>query len=303
MRRQVLRKRPFQFFKNVLRFGMKQKIPVFALLIVIASTGNSLAETVLPPPLPKGTPQEVEGFDSRALYNSYRNSISKDIEDASRLSIDRIRTHFSDVLTAKKLPKHGVSFSYYPVIQTREGERGIGKIYRACDRKKEKCDWVMKVVTVPIINASEWAYVNFDAVTAVAHLKARDIQPDDSISHLGFLMKLPSPKPHILTHAKKQLYYGKDCPAFMSALGSDYYGQERARYLMNKSVIDKERPTPKLVKGTVFDISILESADELDVYYAQPSIQLKFSRELGDEIGNKLFESIKDCPNRAGTEF
>lgn len=287
----------------MLLYDMNKQKTVLTLLFVIASAGNSIAETLLPPPLPEGTPQEMEGFNSRTLYNSYRNAVFKDIKDASQESLNRISSQFFDFGTVNKVARHGVSFRYYPVVQTSEGEEGLGQIYHSCDRKKKFCDWVMKVVTVPIISASEWTYANFDAVTAVSNLKARDIEPDDSISQLGFLMKLPSPKPYILANAKKQLYYGKDCPSFVSILGSNYYGQERGKYLIDISTTDKKDITPKHVKNAEFEISILESPDKLEIYYAQPIIELKFSSETGNEIGNKLFESIKDCPNKADAEL
>lgn len=281
---------------------MKKQNIALMLSFLIAMTSISVAETPAPLPLPEGTPDEVEGYYSRALYDSYRHSINKDIEEASKQSLDRIRTGFSFGTIANKLRKNGASFRYYPKMQTREGETALGQIYHSCDRK-ENCDWVMKVVTVPIINTVDWAYNNFDAATAATNLKARgDIEPDDSLYGLGFLMKLPSPKPYILANAKKQLYFGKECPTFVNILGSHDYGQERARHLLNISIADEKSPTPQHVKNMVFEVSVVENAEALKIYYSQPIIELTFSGDPGNEIGNKLFESIKGCPNRADAE-
>lgn len=282
---------------------MKKQKLVLALSFMIALSSNAIADMPAPLPLPEGTPDEVEGYYSRALYDSYRHSISKDIEEAKQQSLDRIRTGFFDALVDKKLRKNGASFRYYPEMQSRKGETALGQIYYACDRK-ENCDWVMKVVTVPIVDPINWAYNNFDAVTAVTNLKARgNIKPDDSLFGLGFLMKLPSPKPYILANAQKQLYFGKECPAFVNILGSDDFGQERARHLLNMSEIDADAPTPKHVKRAKFDISIIEDEAGLKIYHTRSIIELKLSGDSGDELGNKLFESIKDCANRADAEL
>jgi hypothetical protein len=150
----------------------------------------------------------------------------------------------------------------------------------------------MRVVTVPIIDNVDWAYKNFDAATAAANLKVRgDIDPDDSLHGLGFLMKLPSPKPYILANAKKQLYFGKECPAFVNILGTNKFGQERARHLLDISMPDEKAYTPQHVKSAVFDISIVENAEALNIYYPQAFIELTLSGGLGSEVGNKLFEN------------
>jgi len=281
---------------------MKKQNIALTLSFLIAVTSSSVAETPAPFPLPDGTPDQVEGYYSRALYDSYLHIISKHVEEASQQSLGRIRTGFFDGVIANKLGKHGASFRYYPEMQTREGERALGQIYYSCNRK-ENCDWIMKVVTIPIVDSVDWAYSNFDAATAAANLKARgDIEPEDGLYGLGFLMKLPSQKPYILANAKKQLYFGKECPAFVNILGSDNYGHERARHLLNISIADKKASAPKHVEGMVFEISIIENAEALKISYSQPIIELTFSGDLGNEIGNKLFESIRDCPNRADNE-
>jgi len=278
---------------------MRKRKIALALSFMGMLVSNAMAEMVAPLPLPEGTPVEVEGYFSRALYDSYLDSISKDIEEASRKSLARIRTGFFDILVDGKKSKNGVSFHYYPEMQSRTGETALGQIYYSCDRN-ENCDWVMRVVTVPIIDNVDWANKNFDAATAAANLKVRgDIEPDDSLHGLGFLMKLPSPMPYILSNAKKQLYFGKECPAFVDILGSNKFGQERARHLLNISMPNEKAPTPQHVKSAVLDISIVENAEALKIYYSQPFIELTLSGGIGNEIGNKLFESIKDCPNRA----
>lgn len=281
---------------------MKKNVPPIALSFLMTMTSFSIAETPAPLPLPEGTPVVVEGYYSRGLYDSYLQSISKDIEEASRQSLDRIGTDFLDFATVNKLSKNGASFRYFPEMQTHKGKQALGQIYYSCDRN-ENCDWVMKVVTIPIIDSVDWAYKYFDASSAAANLKARgDIEPDDSLHNLGFLMKLPSPKTYILANAKKHLYYGKECPAFIKILGNDLYGQERARHLLNISIADKKALPPKHVKSMVFKVSVVENTQALNVYYSRPVIELTFSGEPGNEIGNKLFESIRDCPNRANAE-
>lgn len=277
---------------------MKKQIVVLSMVFMLSVAGSAKADTPSDPPLPEGTPSEIEGYNSRELYSSYYNSISKDIEETSRKSLDKIRTGFLDFRGPWKVLKHGVSFSYYPA-QTSESEKAFGEIYYSCDRE-ENCDWIMKVVAVPIVDARDWAYNNFDASTAVSNLKARgDIDPSDSISQLGFLMKLPSPKQYISSNAKKQLYYGNECPGFTNSLGNGLFGDERARYLLNVATLDEKARTPRHVKGAVFEFSIAENVDALKVYYPSPVIELKLAYGLGNETGDKLFESIKDCSNRA----
>ena len=77
---------------------MRKRKIALALLFMVTLAGNAVAEMPAPLPLPDGTPIEVEGYFSRALYNSYRHSISKDIEEASRQSLAQIRTGFFDIL-------------------------------------------------------------------------------------------------------------------------------------------------------------------------------------------------------------
>lgn len=281
---------------------MELKKTALAVSFMMALAGGGFAYTPVLT-LPDGTPEQMDGYYSGSLFRAYQISVDKDDEEAALRALNLIRTGFLDPIGDVRLRKHGTSFRFYPATQPTKGERALGEIFYVCDRKKETCDWVMRAVTVPIVEPLRWAYENFDITTAVSSLKERNIEPGKLGLNSGFLLNLPSPAEYIRSNAKKQLYFGKECSAFTAVLGVDYYGRKRARHLLNESELDEDTPTPKHVSNAKFDISIIEDEPGLKIYHTRPVIELNFSGDAGDALGNKLFESIKDCPNRADAEL
>lgn len=280
---------------------MKKLKASIILSLVIASAGNASA---IPPPVvnvPEGTPQQIEGFSGESLYVTYHLEISREIENGAKDALQDIRRR--DFGSEPNLRPHGAVFVYYPLLQSDEGQKGQGRIFYTC-RVDEGCDWVMEVVTVPDVDTEEWAREHFNAASAVSNLKAQNITSDTPWPYSGYWMGLPSPKEYILNNAKKQLYFGADCPEFVKTLAADSYGRKRAKKLLSLSKPIRKSSAATHVKDAAFEFSIMETADERVQNFSKPSfIELKFAGDTGNTIGNALFESIIECPNRAETDL
>ena len=276
---------------------MKKLKPCIIFAFIIASAGSAVA---IPPPVvnvPDGTPEQIEGFDGQSLYVTYRLEVSTEIENGAKDALQNIRR--KDFGSEPNLRPHGAVFRYKPVSQSEVGQIGKGRILYSC-RFEDGCDWIMEVVTVPDVDIEKWAHEHFDAATAASNLKAQNITSNIPASYSGYWLGLPSPKNYISNNAKPQLYFGEECPQFVEVLAADSYGRKRAKKLLSLSKPKGKLSKSEHVKDAAFEISITETADERRRNFSKPSlIELKFTGESGNAIGNTLFESIKGCPNRA----
>jgi len=280
---------------------MRKLNAAFALSFLVASAGVASA---IPPPvvnLPEGTPQEIEGYTGQSLYITYRLEVDSEIEADVLDALQNIRN--KDYGSEPNLRPHGAIFRHKALSESEAGQETHGRVHYN-RRIDDGCDWVMEVVTVPDVDTEEWAQEHFNAVTAVSNLKTQNITSDTPWPYSGYWIGLPSPKTYISENANAQLYFGENCPGFVKVLAAESYGRKRAKKLLNLSEPPGKLSGREHVKGAVFEISIVETADERLQYYVKPSIiELKFSGASGDAIGNALFEIIRGCPNKAGANL
>jgi len=272
------------------------------LTILIVFLSSSASSTSFPPrPLPEGAPVTIDGYSSRTLFNIYKTEISRRLKEQPFELLNRIDLETLSYRSPNNFgeDEHGTKFEFRLTGPTTD--KSFGQAFYSCNKNK-KCDWILKIVTVPKVDSYIWAYDNFDAKTAAAYMQRLEeagVHVHNVGKGVSATLGLKTPDKKIVSKAKRQLYLGSECPAFMDVLGANHFGQDRVKHLLKITPSKTESNSPSLIASAKFEFGIAPEDASFEDHWVRHPIKLSLSGDWGASLGNSLIEAISSCPNRA----